>query len=74
MRAVDKAGNIREATNKDLAVTLGTVADSSTKIGISYSTTAATKGNVKVTFTDNSGVSGLTLKYQKKQIDVLLIQ
>ena len=64
MRAVDKAGNIREATNKDTSVVVNTVVDSNTKIGISYSTTAATKGNVNVTFTDNSGVSGLTLKYQ----------
>ena len=64
MRAVDKAGNMTEATNKDTSVTLGTVADSSTAIAISYNPSTATKGNVQVTFTNNSGQSGLTLKYQ----------
>ena len=65
MRAVDKAGNMTEATNKDTSVTLSTVVDSSTAIGISYNPTTPTQGNVQVTFTDNSGQSGLTLKYQK---------
>ena len=65
MRAVDKAGNMTEATNKDTSVTLNTVVDSSTAIGISYNPTTPTTGNVQVTFTNNSGQSGLTLKYQK---------
>ena len=65
MRAIDKAGNITEASNKDTSVTLDTVVDSKTKIGVSYSPTTATKENVQVTFKNNSGQSGLTLKYQK---------
>ena len=64
MRAIDKAGNITEATNKDESVTLSTTPDSSTAIGITYNPTTPTTGNVQVTFTNNSGQSGLTLKYQ----------
>ena len=65
MRAVDKAGNMTEATNKDTSVTLNTVVDSKEKIGISYNPTTPTTENVQVTFTNNSGDSSLTLKYQK---------
>jgi len=62
IKAIDKAGN--ETTSKDISVRTSSVADSSTKIGISYSTTNPTNQPVTVTFKDNSGVSGLTLKYQ----------
>ena len=40
------------------------IANSSTAIGVSYDVTAPTRGNVKVTFTDNSKEDNLTLKYQ----------
>jgi len=63
MRAIDKAGNITEVTNKDYLVSTLSI-DSAEKIGISYSETNPTNKDVTVTFKDNSGVSGLTLKYQ----------
>jgi len=62
--AKDKVGNSTEATNKNTSVTTLVVADSKEKIGISYSITTPTNKDVIVTFTDNSGISGLTLKYQ----------
>ena len=65
MRAVDKAGNPTEATNKDESVTLNTVIDSSTAITSDYNPKTPTTENVQVTFTNNSGDSSLTLKYQK---------
>jgi len=73
MRAIDIAGNVRDASNNSTAsITLESVADSSAQIGIKYivngeeseSAGTPTKNNVTVKFTDNSGVSNLTLKYQ----------
>jgi len=40
------------------------IANSTTAIGVSYDVTAPTRGNVKVTFTDNSNTDNLILKYQ----------
>lgn len=69
MRAIDKAGNIREATNKEESVTIQTIPDSETSLGISYSKTTPTNENVYVTFLNNSEKDYLTIKYQKESMD-----
>ena len=55
MRAVDKAGNMTEATNKDESVTLNTVVDSSTAITSDYNPKTPTPSS------SNSLLDSLTL-------------
>ena len=68
MKAIDLAGNEREATTEEGEIvgeiTTEEVINSAGVIGISYSPTTPTRNNVTVTITDNSGVEGLTLKYR----------
>ena len=67
MRAVDKAGNSTEATNKDESVTLNTVIDSSTAITSDYNPKTPTTENVQVTFTNNSGDSQTIIQKLQQQ-------
>ena len=62
MRAVDKAGNIKEATNKEKEVTAGTVTTAEGNVTITASPTTPTK---EVTVVITTSVEDYTLEYKR---------